>query len=365
MLIKAAVNRIAGERMSIETLTLEEPRDSEVVVRLVATGMCQTDVAMRNSPTRVPHPIVLGHEGAGVVETVGRAVRKVRPGDHVVMTFNSCGHCPSCHTGAPAYCVESEAINFAGRRADGSVALSRNGELIHSHFFGQSAFATFALCTERNVVPIRRDVPLELMGPFGCGIQTGAGAVINSLKVSAGSVIGVFGVGSVGLAAIMAARLAGATRILAIDTQDSRLEMAERMGATHRMRSSADISVADIKSASGGGLDFAIDTTGNISVIRQAIDSLAVMGTCGLISSAKGADISLNVLHLMLGGRTVRGIVQGDSVPDIFLPKLIDLYVQGRFPVDQLVSYYDLPQINEAIDDMATGKAIKPIIKMI
>ncbi|MCX7173863.1 MAG: NAD(P)-dependent alcohol dehydrogenase [Proteobacteria bacterium] len=364
MLIRAAVTRAVGAPLSIESVSLEAPRDHELIVKLVACGICQTDVAMHNSPTRVPRPIVLGHEGSGIVVAVGSAVRKVKPGDHVVMTFNSCGQCPTCRQGIPAYCAHSESVNFSGQRADGSVALNCNGTPVHSHFFGQSAFATHALCTELNVVPLRQDVPLELMGPFGCGIQTGAGAVLNSLKVASGSTVAIFGVGSVGLAAIMAARIAGAAKIVAVDTQDVRLAMAEELGATHTILSVPGVTATDIKTRVGSGLDCAIDTSGNVGVIRLAVDSLATLGTCGLISSAKGADISLNVLQLMLGGRTVRGIVQGDSVPDVFIPYLVDLYLEGRFPVDRIVSYYEFDRINEAVADMASGKAIKPIVRM-
>ena len=364
MLIRAAVTRATGAPMSIESLTLGQPRDDEILVRIVATGICHTDLAMLNAPGRVPRPIVLGHEGSGIVEEVGGKVRKVKPGNHVVMTFNSCGQCPSCYQGMPAYCVGTASANFSGQRPDGSTALSFDGEKIHSHFFGQSSFATYALCTERNVVPIRHDVPLELMGPFACGFQTGAGAVINSLKVKAGSSIAIFGTGSVGLAAIIAARLVGAARVIAIDTQESRLEMAQNLGATRAIQSVAGESVSSFIARVGGGLDYAIDTTGNVEVIRRAVDSLAPQGACGLISSAKGADISLNVLHLMLGGRSVRGIHQGDSVPDIFIPRLVDFYHQRRFPVDLLVQSYPLEQINQAIADMAAGKVIKPVIRM-
>jgi aryl-alcohol dehydrogenase len=364
MQVQAAICRATGTKMSIEPVQIEDPRDNEVLVRVVATGICHTDVGMRDSPDRVPKPIVLGHEGAGIVEKIGSAVRKVKPGDHVVMSFNSCGHCASCDHGDPAYCLHIGAINFSGQRSDGSTALSSNGSKVHSHFFGQSAFATHAICTERNVVPVRRDVPLELLGPLGCGFQTGAGAVINSLKVASGSTIGVFGTGSVGLAAIMAAKVAGASNIIAVDTQQQRLETAMQMGATHAVDASHPDAFDRIKSIAGLGMNYALDTTGNTMVIRKAVEHLAPRGVCGVISSAKGADVSLSVLQLMLGGRAVRGIHQGDSVPDLFIPQLIELYMQGRFPFDRLIRFYPLDEINAAIEDMETGKAIKPIIRM-
>lgn len=360
----AAVCHATGAPLSVETVTIEEPRNDEVLVQVVATGICHTDVGMRNSPDRVPKPIVLGHEGAGIVMKVGAAVRKVKPGDHVVISFNSCGHCPSCDHGDPAYCLHIAPANFSGQREDGSTALSRDGVPIHSHFFGQSSFATQAICSERNVVPVRKDAPLELLGPLGCGFQTGAGAVFNSLKVEPGSAIGVFGTGSVGLAAVMAARVAGAGKIIAVDVQASRLETALRMGATDVVDASGGDGVERLKAIAGAGLNYALDTTGSAAVIQSAVECLAPHGVCGLISSGKGASISLNLLQMMLGGRVVRGIHQGDSVPDVFIPQLIELYMQGRFPFDQLVSFYDLEDINRAIEDMENGKTVKPILRM-
>jgi aryl-alcohol dehydrogenase len=360
----AAVSRTTGAPLSVETLSIEEPRADEVLVQVVATGICHTDVGMRDSPDRVPKPIVLGHEGAGIVMKVGAAVRKVQPGDHVVMSFNSCGRCSSCSHGDPAYCLHVGAVNFSGTRDDGSTALSVNGTPVHSHFFGQSSFTTLAICNERNIVRVTEDVPLELLGPLGCGFQTGAGAVINSLKVAPGSSIGVFGTGAVGLAAVMAATVAGAGKIIAIDVQRARLDTARRMGATDVIHAGDSDVAGQIRAIAGAGLDYALDTTGNAAVIHSAVACLAPHGVCGLISSGKGASISLNLLQMMLGGRVVRGIHQGDSVPDVFIPQLIDLYRDGRFPFDQLVSFYELADINQALDDMESGKAIKPIVRM-
>lgn len=360
----AAVSRSSGAPLSVETISIEGPRADEVLVQVVATGICHTDIGMRNSSDRVPKPVVLGHEGAGVVLKVGAAVRKVQPGDHVVISFNSCGHCASCNHGDPAYCLHINQANFSGQREDGSTALSSEGTPVHSHFFGQSSFASLAICTERNVVPVRRDVPLELLGPLGCGFQTGAGAVLNSLKVAQGSTIGIFGAGAVGLAAVMAAKIAGADKIIAVDMQPNRLKVALQLGATHTAEAGGGDMAGRLKAIASVGLDYALDTTGNATVIQTAIECLAPRGVCGLISSGKGASISLNLLQMMLGGRAVRGIHQGDSVPDVFIPQLIDLYRQGRFPFDQLVSFYDFADINRALEDMESGKTIKPIVRM-
>jgi aryl-alcohol dehydrogenase len=360
----AAVCHTTGAALSVEHLDIEEPRSDEVLVQVVATGICHTDVGMRNSPDRVPKPIVLGHEGAGIVMKAGASVRKVKPGDHVVMSFNSCGHCASCDHGDPAYCLHIGQVNFSGRRQDGSTALSLAGAPVHSHFFGQSSFAAHAICTGRNVIPVRKDVPLELLGPLGCGFQTGAGAVINSLKVAPESTIAVFGAGSVGLAAVMAARVAQAGKIIAVDAQANRLETAVRLGATHVVDASKGDTAEHIRAIAALGLNYALDTTGSTAVIQSAVECLAPHGVCGLISSGKGASVNLNLLQMMLGGRVVRGIHQGDSVPEIFVPQLIDLYLEGRFPFDQLIRFYDLQDINQAIEDMESGKAIKPVLRM-
>lgn len=360
----AAVSRVAGEPFSLETLDIGAPRQDEVLVQVVATGICHTDIGMRDSAGRVPRPIVLGHEGAGIVMAVGEGVRKVARGDHVVISFNSCGHCISCSHNEPAYCLHIGQTNFSGQRQDGSTALSCNGTAVHSHFFGQSSFATHAMCNERNVVRVPSDLPIDMLGPLGCGFQTGAGAVIHSLKVEPGNSIAVFGAGSVGLAAVMAAKIRGADKIIAVDLHPSRRDMALGLGATHAINPVQGELAENIEALTRIGLNYALDTTGNPTVIETAVSCLAPHGVCGLISSGKGASVSLNLLQMMLGGRVVRGIHQGDSVPGTFIPQLIEFYKAGRFPFDRLLSFYDFKDINQAIADMESGKAIKPVLRM-
>jgi aryl-alcohol dehydrogenase len=363
MQIKAAIATGAGVPMSVEELTLEAPRDNEVLVRITATGICHTDLWVRDLE-RVPKPIVLGHEGAGVVEQVGSKVTGVSPGDAVVMTYNSCGECPTCVKGEPAYCYNTWPFCFGGRRPDGSAALSKAGQLIHSHFFGQSSFATYSICTGRNIVRVPRAVPLERLAPLGCGVQTGAGAVLNSLKVPAGSTLAVFGAGSVGLSAIMAARIAGAAKIIAVDVQESRLEMARSLCATHVINGANEDVRARILAITRWGIDFGLDTTGQPAVIAAGVESLAARGAFGLISSARAETINIPVPHLMQGGRSIRGILQGDSVPEQFIPQLIELHTQGKFPFDRLIRFYPFEQINQAMADMDAGKTIKPVLRM-
>ena len=365
MKIQAAVARDKSGPLTLETLDLEDPRDDEILVRVVATGVCHTDVVVRDGLLPTPHPVVLGHEGAGIVERVGRNVTKVAAGDAVVMTYDSCGECPSCAVHAQSYCHAFFPRNFFGTRADGSSALSKDGERIHGNFFGQSSFATHALCHERNVVKVPGNAPLELLGPLACGVQTGAGAVLNALAVRAGASFAVFGAGSVGLSAVMAARVAGATTIVAIDLHDERLDFARSVGATHTLNPSRDDVVASLLALTGYGVDYALDTTGVAKVIRQAADSLAPRGTCGVLgASAPGTEIVLDEVHFMSGGRRLMGIVEGESDPDTFIPMLIELHREGRFPFDRMVKFYPLDQINEAIADSLEGRTIKPIVRM-
>lgn len=364
--IRAAVVRDEGGPLNIETLRLEEPQRDEVLVKIVATGMCHTDMVARDKVYDVPHPIVLGHEGAGIVESVGEDVRKVAVGDHVVLTYAWCGHCRPCLLGKPFFCENVYPLCFGGAREDGSTATTdEQGGRVHDHFFGQSSFGTFALAHERNTIKVPRDAPLERLGPLGCGIQTGAGAVINALKVGPGTSFVAFGAGAVGLAAVMAAKICGATTIISADVVPSRLELAQEVGATHVINSKETDPVAAVKEITGGGADFSLEATGIPAVLRQAIDALGVLGTCGIVGAAPlGAEASFDVNDVMIPGKKIRGILQGESVPDIFIPQLVELHMQGLFPYDRLVKFYSLDQINQAAEDSENGGTIKPIIRL-
>lgn len=349
----------------VEECTIEEPRIDEVLVRIVATGMCHTDAAVRHGDLPTPLPVVLGHEGAGIVERIGAGVRKVAPGDHVVITLHSCGLCPSCLSGHPSICRSCFPLNFSGARPDGSHALRCGNAQVSDQFFGQSSFATHAIAHERNVVTVPKDAPLELLGPLACGVQTGAGSVLNALRVGPGESIAVFGSGAVGLSAVMAARVGGATKIIAVDIISGRLELAKEVGATHVINSRGEDPVSAIMRITGVGVDFALDTTGNVNVIRGAIDALRMGGVCGILgASAPNMQLNIPVVPFMSMSKTLRGIVEGDSVPDIFIPRLIDMYQQGRFPFDKLVRFYSLADINEARMDSEQGVTVKPIIRM-
>jgi len=362
--IKAAVARVHGAPLSLETLDLEDPRDDEILVRLAGTGVCHTDIVVRDGMLPTPLPVVLGHEGSGIVEQVGRAIAKVRPGDSVVMTYDSCGRCPNCVDRLASYCYEIFPHNFLAARADGSSALSKDGERINGNFFGQSSFASHALCHERNVVKVPETNDLALLGPLACGMQTGAGAVVNALKVRAGKSFAVFGAGSVGLSAVMAAKVMNADTIVAVDTNESRLQLARELGATHTIHPGSVDPTQAIMQLTGTGLNFALDTTGSSAVIKGAVLSLAPMGTCGVVgASGAGSEIHLDEVHFMSGGRRLMGIVEGESVVDEFIPLLAGWFEQGLFPFDRLVKFYGFEQINEALQDSAAGRTIKPVIR--
>ena len=365
MNMRAAILRDASLKMPIECVSLDELRADEVLVRIVAAGVCHTDVKVALTAGLSPRPIVLGHEGAGIVEKTGAQVRKLRAGDPVVLTFDSCGRCPTCAAGKPAYCYEVRAVCFGGARLDGSTTLCCGADAVHGNFFGQSSFATYAIANERNAVKVRADAPLEYLGPLGCGLQTGAGAVLNSLRVGAGSAIAVFGVGAVGLSAIMAARIAGASKIFAVDVIDVRLEMAGELGATHVIDARKTDALAEILSHTGRGVDFSLDTSAVDSAIAQAIECVGPLGVCGLIANKNPSQTAqVNILGAMMKGRTLRGIVQGDSVPELFIPRLVDFFMDGAFPIDRLVTFYPFEDIERALADNDSGAAIKPVLRM-
>lgn len=348
--------------MLIEDVDLASPRPNEMLVRLVATGICHTDIVAASADSIVPRPVVLGHEGAGVIEEVGKAITGFAPGDHVVLSYNSCGTCPSCVDHAPAYCFDMVSLNFGARRQDGTSPISKGGEPIHGNFFGQSSFAGHAICTARNAVKVRKDAPLELLGPLGCGVQTGAGAVLNVLRPGPGRSIAVFGTGAVGLSAVMAARLAGAATIIAVDRVGHRLQLARELGATHALDADEGDATAEIMRLTGHGVDCSLNTAASEDVLSQAVRCLAPRGVCGTVAARAVAVMPLDVRHLLLGGRQLRGIIQGDSTPAVLIPALIDLHMQGRFPFDRMVRFYPFDRINEAIQDAAGGMTVKPIL---
>ena len=359
---RSAVIRDPQAPYSIEVIELEDPGPREALVRVSGVGMCHTDLIGRGGLLGEGFmPAVLGHEGAGVVERVGSGVTAVAPGDHVVLSFDSCGGCPACLSGSPAYCASFELLNLSGRRGDGSRgARDDAGAPVTSRWFAQSSFGQYCLATERNMVTVAEDQPLEQLGPLGCGIQTGAGAVLNQMRLAAGQSLAVFGAGAVGLSAVMAAKLAGASEIAVVDINPARLELAASLGAT-RVVDGRDTDVVKAVTGTGGGLDFSFDTTGVAAVMGHAINVLTRPGTCVLVGA--GMD-NVTVYPATLAGKSLTYCYEGAAVPQLFIPKLIGLWRQGLFPFDQLIKAYPLDGINQAEADAAAGTVVKPVLVM-
>jgi aryl-alcohol dehydrogenase len=365
MRIHAAVVSEKSGPFVIDTLALCEPRADEVIVRVVASGMCQTDLHGRDGYFASPYPAVYGHEGAGVVHAVGGAVRSLVPGDHVVMSYPWCGSCANCRDQQTNHCLNGRGLKMGGTRADKTTLLSKDGAPVYSAFFQQSSFGTFALTQERWAVKVRKDAPLEMLGPLACSGQTGAGAVFNVLKPSPGDGIAVFGVGAVGLSALLAAKIEGCAPIIAVDVHGHRLALARELGATHTIdHKGCDDVVGEIRNITGGGVRHAVETSASPAVLREAIEALMPGGTCVLLGSApKGTDASFEMPFLQQG-RAVRGVVQGDSVPKEFIPRLVDLVVDGKFPIEKMIKFYDFADINRAAQESTAGVTIKPVLRM-
>ncbi len=352
--IQAAVLRKQEGPLEIESLEMEGPRDDEILVRLVASGICRTDIDYIDGWMEGESPVILGHEGAGVVAVVGKRVKSIKPGDHALLSYQSCGRCSQCRSGKPAPCRYLYEMNFGFQRRDGSNPLQGSG--VRGHFFGQSSFSTHTLATERNLIKIRKDLPLETFAPLGCGVQTGAGTVMNSLRVTKGASIAVFGTGSVGLSAVMAARLVGAGPIIGVDLKSNRLRLALELGATHAIDSRRQDTRTRIEKITGRGVDYVVETTGEPDMPRLALQVLNPNGVVALLTGESGRELS--------EGRKTMGIIQGDAVPQLFIPKLIKLYLAGRFPFDHLEKFYEFKDINRAIADAKRGTTIKPVLRI-
>lgn len=363
--MRAAVLHNPEDDYSFEDVELSEPKGDEVLVRIKACGLCHTDDFGRT--LNLPMPLVLGHEGAGIVEKIGENVTDFAVGDHVAFSYASCGHCRNCLSGMPQYCLNFNRINFGGTGADGVTKIHQNGKPV-SMFFGQSAFANYATISSRSIVKIDPDIDFAIAAPMGCGIQTGAGAVLNTLKPNVDESIAVFGCGAVGMSAIMAAVAAGCRQVIAVGGNPKSLALAKELGATdtvNRKELAEGTTIAEaVAEVSGGGVQYAIDTSGNGNMIQNAIRSTALHGKVVLLApTGKIADFDAGT-DVLMNYRTVIGCCEGDSVPKIFIPRLIQLYKQGKFPVDKIIKTYDFADSNQARKDSNTGKCIKAVVVM-
>ncbi|CAJ63397.1 MULTISPECIES: NAD(P)-dependent alcohol dehydrogenase [Frankia] len=363
MQITAAVAHASGGPLGIETLELDDPRPDEILVRLDATGLCHTDLAILDQvPLR--WPAVLGHEGAGVVVRVGASVRALAPGDHVVLVAASCGDCASCRGGQPSYCLCYQSLNLGGgRRPDGSWTHRQHGRPAFGSFFGQSSFATYALATERNAVRVDADLPLQLMATLGCGVLTGAGAVLNTLRVRPASSVAVFGAGAVGLAAVMAARIAGCASITAVDTRPQRLRLAAELGADRTIDAGDTDAVAVLEKS--GGVDYAVEAAGHVAVMQQAVAALAPGGEAALVGVTLGQSVRLDPTLLQSRGLTVRGtLAAGRGSPADLVGRLAGHWREGRLPIERLVTVFDFADIGTVVERARAGSVLKAVLRM-
>lgn len=364
MMIRAAVARGPQAPFVMETLTLADPAPGEVLVRIVGVGLCHTDLVARDQFIPIPLPAVLGHEGSGIVERIGEGVTKVAPGDPVVLSFNSCGHCARCEESLPSYCQNFPALNYSGARAAGPGLRDADGQIVSGDFFGQSSFASYALAYERNVVKVTSAAPLELLGPLGCGFQTGAGAIMRSMACPAGSSLAIFGGGAVGMAAVLGAVVQGCAPIIVAEPMQVRRELALTLGATHAFDPTAGGAPDAIRAIAPQGVDFVLETSGREEAVEAGLASLSSHGVLGLVGVPPRIEssLSVNLASLITFGHRIQGIIEGDSDLDGFIPELIALHAAGRFPLEKLVEIYPMSEINQAIAAQAKGEFIKAIL---
>jgi aryl-alcohol dehydrogenase len=360
----AAVLESQGSDFTFQELEIADPAPGEVLFEVAGVGLCHTDLAVRDGHLPFPFPGVVGHEGSGTVVAVGQGVTKVKVGDRIAASFNSCGECAQCEGGTPAYCAEFMARNFSGARPDGTSALGNDAGQVAGMFFGQSTFARLAMARERNVVLIPESVPLELAGPLGCGVQTGAGAVLNALDAQPGSSLLVTGGGSVGLSGVLGAVARGVGTIIVSDPIPQRRDLALELGATHAVDPLAAPLSAQVRAIVPAGVDNVLDTTAMGPVITEVIASMGQQGHLGMVGvpSDPAAALNVNLLEMQARGLSFTGIVEGNSDPDTFIPELISLYEQGRFPFDRLITTMPFEQINEAVTAQSNGEAVKVVL---
>jgi aryl-alcohol dehydrogenase len=362
----AAVARTPRGPFTIENLRLRPPQKGEVLVKVSGVGVCHTDLAFRDQIIPYSLPAVLGHEGSGTVVDVGEDVSDFAVGDPVVVSFSSCGQCDRCQTKQTSYCRSFSRLNYTGRSEDGvSTAISSSSEQISSHFFGQSSFASYVIASNRNLVKVdESNLPLEMLGPLACGIQTGAGSVLNSLNCQSGSSIAILGGGTVGLSAVMAAVIAGCSVITVIEPFEKRRLLAIELGATNVLDPEVGNTAVQLRSILSCGYDYVLDTTGDISLIESAVSALGSRGTLGLVGlpAQRSNTFRVNLASLVGTGTRIVGIVEGDSDPKTFIPQMLSYHKDGRFPFEKLITFFSLGEINRAVALQSAGEVVKIVL---
>ncbi|SIR76542.1 NAD(P)-dependent alcohol dehydrogenase [Williamsia sterculiae] len=359
----AAILNHANTELEVTDVDVDDLRPHEVLVRMVGVGICHTDLGVIAAPAPGQTPIVLGHEGSGVVERIGAGVTLLSVGDPVVLSYAHCGECDHCTADLPQHCRAFVPLNLVGARTDGSTPLHRDGTPVLGAWFGQSSWAQHAVVAENNAIRVDDDIPLDILGPLGCGIQTGAGAVLNTLDPEPGSTIAIFAMGSVGLSALLAAIVAGCDTIIAVDVSDARLDTASDLGATHAINSATTDPVARIQEITGGlGVNYSVDCIGFSDVVRAALECLQTPGVCATVGfQGMPNDVTVDQGHLLFG-RTLVGVVEGDAIPGAFVPRMIELHREGRFPFDRLITTFDFADINTALDAVHRGDVTKAVL---
>lgn len=360
-------------KFELQQVSLDDLQPDEALIEIHASGVCHTDLNCALGRLPCEPNAVLGHEGGGIVVEAGSNVTEAAPGDKVLLSFAHCGACPGCQSGHPAYCYHFDARNFGGKRPDGTTAMflptadGKGRTPVHSTFFGQSSFARLAIVHRSSIVRVPADTPLELFAPLGCGIQTGFGAVINTLKVKPGSSVAVFGVGSVGLAAVMAAKAVGAGTIIAVDLHTNRLDLAKELGATDGVIGGSDLDkiVGDIRAICPPlGVDFAVDCAGVPIVVETMVAALGMNGRAATVGApGPGHYAKIDIMGHLTYGKEYVGCTEGDSNPPQFIPYLIDLHAQGKLPLEKIIKYYDVKDFQDALHDAHTGKTVKAVLK--
>lgn len=352
--------------LEVTEVELAPPGPGEVLVRVVAAGLCHSDLSIINGDRPRRTPIVLGHEAAGVVEALGEGVTDLAPGDHVILVFvASCGHCEPCSEGRPVLCEPAGAANVAGTLLGGGRRLSYQGETI-DHFIGVSAFAEYAVLSRRSLQKIDKELPLEIAALFGCAVMTGVGAVVNTSQVRPGQSVAVVGLGGVGLSALMGALAAGASRVVAVDLAEDKLALAMALGATDVINAGHEQAVEQLRDLTGGGVDHALEMVGSAKALEFAYKVTRRGGTTVTVGlPASSQNFTTPVWRMVAEERTLKGSYLGSCVPRRDIGRFVSLYRNGRLPVDRLLTgKLTLDQINEGFDRLQRGEAIRQVIVM-
>lgn len=352
--------------LRIEELDLAPPGRDEVLVRVRAAGLCHSDLSVIDGNRIRPVPMVLGHEAAGEVVETGEGVDDLEPGDRVVMVFvPSCGHCAPCAEGRPALCEPGNAANGRGEMLGGGRRLSTHGQPVHHHI-GVSAFAEHAVISRRSLVRIEADIPHEIAALFGCAVLTGVGAAVNTARIKAGETVAVVGLGGVGLSALLGAIACGASRVIAVDLAQDKLDLALALGATDAFKADTPDAVEAIRAATKGGVDHGLEMAGSVKALDLAYQITRRGGTTTTAGLANPAHtLSLSPVRLVAEERTLKGSYVGSCVPSRDIPRFIELYQRGRLAVDKLwTSSGSLDEINEGFDALHEGRTIRHIVRM-